>query len=144
MTRTILILLMLLSVTAFSQDVVPFKQGMTLMPGQTAVVRLNMRPVLSQGKSTYIVSNDGVDSILAGMDRAYLETTLRFYAAYERECWNDSTAIYHYEGGVGHRCLVLNCPQEWDTPPVKVFSRWEHTEPTFEGFIDFLRRRVKP
>jgi hypothetical protein len=63
------------------------------------------------------------------------------FIAFVDECYNDSTQSFREEGGVRHSCLVLGCNQIWAIPPTKIPDGWTHREPTFTGFVEWLKRR---
>ena len=60
------------------------------------------------------------------------------YKFYSDECWADST---EKEGWVTHATPVgmgmYSCYQTYE-------EWWSHREPTFTGFMEFLKRKVKP
>ena len=66
------------------------------------------------------------------------QNLLNILEQYEKECYADSTLHYEYAGymssGFG------------DIQPVgaPIRSYWIHKELTFQGFIEFLKRKVKP
>lgn len=55
-----------------------------------------------------------------------IEEFLELYEGYETECWNDSTFTYYGEFSVVGDSVVTNT--------------WVHSDPTFRGFIQYLRK----
>jgi hypothetical protein len=64
--------------------------------------------------------------------------TLDDILTYQQECYNDSTqVIVHRKMGQYEYCLM-----DWECmSPGHHITIWQHRQPTFEGFIEWLKGR---
>ena len=77
-------------------------------------------------ETAYYNSKGEVDILLS------VGTLLDLYAEYEAECFADSTLIYEY--------YIKFDGKEWGVGP----SRRTYRQPTFQGFMEFLKKRNRP
>ena len=75
------------------------------------------------------------------------------YKFYEAECWADSTKQTFHVYSSGRNEYTSLCPREYGEtcidPGISPRFRghrtiYTHREPTFTGFMEFLKRKVKP
>ena len=69
---------------------------------------------------------------------------LDYYGEYETECYNDSTLqeVIIENNFIYYHCGVLGCAVDHGSP-FKTESRWIHKQPTFQGFIEYLRKKLE-
>jgi len=70
---------------------------------------------------------------------------LLLYDEYEQECYADSTFVIS-DGGYEHKFVAVNdtldLTRTMSIPAIHIVKRrWEHRQPTFQGFIEFIRRK---
>ena len=83
------------------------------------------------------------------MGKEYLTVVIvKLYDAYAKECYADSTTqTYNIYIRNGHKYYALPSSEDVDLG-IDVDYRgqeqvWEHKQPTFSGFIEFLRSKIK-
>lgn len=108
------------------------------------------------GGVTSIVYYDGdtVRTTMTPYSVPALLDWLKLAEAYAKECYDDSTQINSWGGpdiqadtphvdSLGRK--VIEIPAFHVSPSILLYhSMWTHREPTFPGFIDYLRRRLTP
>jgi len=105
----------------------------------------NFVPVGKWGKLTNadenirpsIIHNDSLDNIKEEewIDVYTSASLLRLWKAYQQECWNDSVYKMYYS-----RISPGNFAVHY---PDTLICEYSHRKPTFEGFMQYLERRIK-
>jgi len=96
-----------------------------------------------------IIHNDSLDNIKEEewIDVYTSASLLRLWKAYQQECWNDSTKTKIININPDRNIITEISPGcysstlMWFSP--KYDTVWEHKQPTFEGFMQYLERKVK-
>ena len=98
--------------------------------------------------------SSGVVAISDDEMKDYIHALVVLYDEYSKECWNDSTAVYEghcyintnpdrryrFSMDVGNYYLTDKEVKKHGLKLVERFS-YTHREPTFPGFIKYLRRK---
>lgn len=77
-----------------------------------------------------------------------LQLLVEEYELYEKECYADSALKRVHEPPIaykmGERIIYEGCLVDWDCIVESHYkNKWIHKQPTFEGFMSYLKRRLK-
>ena len=87
-------------------------------------------------KSRYVWYNDSTWTFIDSTAYYYqMKRLVSSWKAYKQECWNDSTKLIRWiKPDAGN--FAVSYPEYLDTVMV-------HKQPTFEGFMEYLKRRIE-
>jgi len=105
------------------------------------------QPFLRCG-STYYKQDTTKDWLNDLKHEYFVAAFLRLYSEYERDCWNDSTLVHgamfrDYDSGQDFWARHRPRAGVMEANLLFLEDRWLHRQPTFEGFISWLRKKVK-